>query len=68
MYHNGKGNIVTVVYDGTSANRPLHNIRLEDSTKLDVHDSNLQLLGQLDFQTFLKLLSIIKTKLELVYR
>ena len=46
LYHYGQGNNVTVFYEGASANGLLHTIRLEDGTKLDVHDSNLQLLNQ----------------------
>ena len=46
VYCNGKGNNVVVIYEVSSASGLLHTIRLEDGTKLDVHDSNLQLIDQ----------------------
>ena len=36
VYRDGKGNNVTIVYEGYRANGLLHNIRLEDGKKLDV--------------------------------
>ena len=63
VYFDGKGNNLAVVYEGASANGLLHTIRLEDGTKLDVHDSNLQLLDQPYFSNIPKILSVIETKL-----
>ena len=54
VYCNRKGNKIAVVYEGASANFLLHTIRLEDGTKLDVHDSNLQLLDQQYFSNIPK--------------
>ena len=49
VYCDGKGNNIAVVYEVSSATGQLHTIRLEDVTKLDVHDSNLGLLNRPDF-------------------
>ena len=49
LYCCGNEESETVVYEGASADGLLHTIRLEDKTKLNVYDSNLQLLDQLDF-------------------
>ena len=49
VYRCGKGNNVTAVYKGASADGLTHTVRLENSTRVDVHDSNLQLLNQPDF-------------------
>ena len=54
VYCDGKGNNVAVVYEVDSANGLLHTIRLEDVTKLDVHNINLQLLDQPDFSNIPK--------------
>eukprot|EP00957_Ditylum_brightwellii_P135048 10296782-Ditylum_brightwellii.AAC.1 len=54
----GKGNTITVVYKGASADKLTHMVCLQNGTKMDVHDSNLQLLDQPDF------LNIPKTPLE----
>ena len=54
VYRDGKGNNVTAVYEGASADNLTHTVRLQDGTKLDVHDSNLQLLDQPDFSNIPK--------------
>ena len=46
VYCDGKVNNVAVVYEGAIANVLLHTINLEDGTKIDVHDRNLQILDQ----------------------
>ena len=63
VYSDGRGKNVAVFYENASANGLLHNIRLEDGNLLDVHDNNLQLIHQPDFQIFPQLFSIIETKL-----
>ena len=54
VYRDGKGNNVTAVYEGASADNLTHTVRLQDGTRLDVHDSNLQLLDQPDFSNIPK--------------
>ena len=54
MYRYGQGKNLPVVYEGSSANGLLHTARLEDGTKLTVHDSNLQLLDQPNFSNMPK--------------
>ena len=49
VYQDGKGNNITVVYKGASADKLTHTVRLQNGTKMDVYDSNLQLLDQPDF-------------------
>lgn len=49
VYRDGKGNNVTAVYEGASADGLTHTVRLENGTRVDVHDSNLQLIDQPDF-------------------
>ena len=49
VYRDGKGNNATVVYEGASSDTLTHTVRLENGTRIDVHDSNLQLLDQPDF-------------------
>ncbi|KAL7532041.1 hypothetical protein ACHAXR_004390 [Thalassiosira sp. AJA248-18] len=49
VYRDGKGNNVTAVYEGASADGLTHTVHLENGTRVDVHDSNLQLLDQPDF-------------------
>ena len=49
VYRYGKGQNITVVYEGASADNLTHTVHLQDGTKIDVHDSNLQLLDQPDF-------------------
>ena len=49
MYRDGKGKNLPVVYEGANADGLLHTARLEDGSKITVHDSNLQLLDQPDF-------------------
>ena len=58
LYRNLEGKIVTVVYKGASANGILHTIRLLDGAKLNVYDSNLQLIDQPN------ILNILKTPLD----
>ena len=52
VYRDGRGKHVPVVYEGASTDGMTHTIRLADGSKLPVHDSNLQLLDQPDFQIF----------------
>ena len=47
-YCDGKGNIVVVVYEGASADSLTHTIRLEYRSKIQIHDRNLQIIGQPD--------------------
>eukprot|EP00957_Ditylum_brightwellii_P145538 11081676-Ditylum_brightwellii.AAC.1 len=54
VYRYGKGNNVTVVYKGASTDKLSHTVCLQNSTKMDVHDSNLQLLDQSDFSNIPK--------------
>ena len=54
MYRNGQGKNLPVVYERSSADGLLHTARLEDGTKLTVHDSNLQILDQPYFSNMLK--------------
>ena len=49
LYCCGNKESETVVYEGASAYGLLHNIRIEDNTKLSVYDRNLQLLHQPNF-------------------
>ena len=49
LYCCGNDKNETVVYEGSSAYGLLHTIRLKDTTKLSVYDSNLQLLHQPSF-------------------
>ena len=53
-YCYGKGNSVAVVYKGASADSLTHTIRLEDGSKLHIHDKNLQLIDQPGFSNFPK--------------
>eukprot|EP00957_Ditylum_brightwellii_P015263 1149997-Ditylum_brightwellii.AAC.1 len=54
VYQDGKGNDITVVYEGASAVKLTHMVRLQNGTKMDVHDSNFQLLDQPDFSNIPK--------------
>ena len=54
LYHDGKGNNITVFYKRAIANNLLHNICLEYGTKLYVDDSNLQIINQPDFSNIPK--------------
>ena len=54
-YRDGEGKSVAVVYEGPSANSLTHTIRLEDRSKLQFHDSNLQLIDQPDLSNLPKL-------------
>ena len=47
-------NSVAVVYKGASADSLTHNIRLEVGSKLQIHDSNLQLIDKPDFSNLPK--------------
>ena len=49
LYHNEEGNSITVVDEGDITNGILHTIRLQDGAKLNLYDSNLQLLDQPKF-------------------
>ena len=49
VYRDGKGNNQSAVYEGASPDGLTHTIRLSNGTRLNVHDSNLQLLHQPDF-------------------
>ena len=53
-YCDGKGNSVAGVYEGASSDILTHKIRLEDGSKLHIHDINLQLIDQPDFSNFPK--------------
>ena len=47
-YRDGKGNSVAVFYKGAIYDILTHTIRLEDGSKLQFHESNLQLIDQPD--------------------
>ena len=47
-YCDGMGKSATVVYEGYSADTLKYTIRLEDRSKLQIQDSNLQLIDQPD--------------------
>ena len=53
-YCDGMGNSVAVVYEGYSADTLKYTIRLEDRSKLQIQDSNLQLIYQPDFSKLTK--------------
>ena len=54
MYRNVQGKNVPVVYEGSNANGLLYTARFEDSAKLTVYDSNLQLINQPNFSNMPK--------------
>ena len=54
MYRDGQGKNLPVVYEGANTDGFLHTARIEDGSKINVHDSNLQLLDQLDFSNLPK--------------
>ena len=54
IYHDGQGKNLPVVYKGANADGLLHTARLEDGSKITVHNSNLQLLDQPDFSNLPK--------------
>ena len=54
IYCDGQGKNLPVFYEGASTNGLLHTARLEDGTKLTVHDRNFQLLDQPDFSNMPK--------------
>ena len=53
-YCDGIVNIVAVFYEGASADILTHTIHIEYRSKLQIHDSNLQLIDQLDFSNLPK--------------
>ena len=53
-YRDGMGKSVAVVYEGDSADRLTHIIRLEYESKLQIKNINLQLIDQPDFLNFPK--------------
>ena len=62
LYFNGEGKSVTLVYEGASANDILHIIRLKDGKKINVYDSNLQLIDQPNFSNMPKTLLEYRNK------
>ena len=66
IYRDGTGKNVPAVYEGACANCLKHTICLEDGTRFDAKDRNLQLIDQPDFLTYQKLHSIVATRSELV--
>ena len=54
MYRDVQGKNVPVVYEGSNANGLLYTARFEDSAKLTVYDSNLQLINQPNFSNMPK--------------
>ena len=62
MYRNGECKSTPVVYKGANDNGLFHKISLKDRAKLDVYDSNLQLVDQPNFRTCLKLQSTTETR------
>ena len=48
-YRDGMAKSVAVVYEGASADSLTCTIRIEDGSKLHIHDSNLELIYQPDF-------------------
>ena len=48
-YRDGNRKSVSVVFKGDISDSLTHTIRLEDGSKLHIHDSNLQLIDQPDF-------------------
>ena len=53
-YRDGEGKSVVVVYEGDSADSLAHTIILEYSSKLQIHNNNLQLIDQPDLSNFPK--------------
>ena len=53
-YRDGKGKIAALVCKGASAYILKHTICLEDGSKLQIHNSNLQLIYQPDFSNLPK--------------
>ena len=49
FYRDGKGSNLPAVYEGATADGLTHSICLQDGSRIDVHDSNLQLIDQPDF-------------------
>ena len=49
VYRDGKGSNLPAVYEGATADGLTHTIRLQNGSRIDVHDSNLQLIDQPDF-------------------
>ena len=48
-YRDGKVKSVALVYEGASADILIHTIRMEYGSKLQIHNSNLQLIDQPGF-------------------
>ena len=53
-YRYGEVNSVAVVYKGASSDIQTHTIRLKYGSKLQIHDSNLQLIDQPDLSNLPK--------------
>ena len=53
-YCDGMGNSEAVVYEVASADILTHTIRIEDGSKLQIHDRKLQLIDQPDFSNLPK--------------
>ena len=53
-YCDGIGKSVAVVYDGSSVDILTRTIHIEDRSKLQIHDSNLQLIDKPDLSNFPK--------------
>ena len=48
-YCHGMGKSVAVIYEGASTDILTHTIRLEYTSQIQIHNSNLQLIDQPDF-------------------
>ena len=53
-YNDGQGESRAVAYEGASAGGKSHTVRTKDGSTFFVHDSNLQLLNQPDFENIPK--------------
>ena len=56
VYRDGEAKSVALVYKGASTDSLTHTIRLEDGSKLQSHDRNVQLIDQYDFSNTSKAL------------
>ena len=54
IYRDVMGKSVTVVYEGASDDILKHTIRIEEKSKLQIHNSNLWLIDQPDFSNLPK--------------
>ena len=54
-YCDGMVKSVAVVYEGASADSLTHTVCIEDGSKLQIHNNNLQLIDQPDFSNLPKL-------------